>query len=61
MLEEAVEIIRALWRGCAVTYRGRQFDVESAKVWDLPDTAPPIDIAVSGPETATWPGATPTP
>ena len=49
MLEEAVQIIRALWAGGTVTYRGRHFDVESAKVWDLPDTPPPIGIAVSGP------------
>jgi len=49
MLEEAVEIIRALWAGDTVTYRGKHFDVESAKVWDLPETAPPIGIAVSGP------------
>jgi G6PDH family F420-dependent oxidoreductase len=49
MLAEAVEIIRALWAGGTVTYRGRHFEVESAKVWDLPDTAPPIGIAVSGP------------
>jgi G6PDH family F420-dependent oxidoreductase len=48
MLEEAVEIIRALWSGDTVTYKGKYFDVESAKVWDLPDTAPPIGIAVSG-------------
>jgi G6PDH family F420-dependent oxidoreductase len=34
--------------GNTVTYRGKHFDVESAKVWDLPDTAPPIGIAVSG-------------
>src|SRR5260370_580115 len=49
MLEEAVEIIRVLWEGGTVTYRGKHFDVESAKVWDLPDTPPPIGIAVSGP------------
>jgi G6PDH family F420-dependent oxidoreductase len=49
MLEEAVEIIRALWAGGTVTYRGRHFNVESAKVWDLPDVPPPIGIAVSGP------------
>jgi G6PDH family F420-dependent oxidoreductase len=49
MLEEAVEIIRALWAGGSVTYRGGHFDVESARVWDLPETAPPIGIAVSGP------------
>src|SRR6202049_1583551 len=49
MLEEAVEIIRALWAGGTVTYRGKHFGVESAKVWDLPDSSPPIGIAVSGP------------
>jgi G6PDH family F420-dependent oxidoreductase len=49
MLEEAVQIIRALWEGGNVTYRGKHFDVESAKVWDLPDRPPPIGIAVSGP------------
>jgi G6PDH family F420-dependent oxidoreductase len=48
MLEEAVEIIRSLWEGGMVTYRGKHFDVESARVWDLPDVAPPIGIAVSG-------------
>jgi G6PDH family F420-dependent oxidoreductase len=49
MLEEAVVIIRALWAGGTVTYRGKHFEVESAKVWDLPDTAPPVGVAVSGP------------
>ncbi|MDQ1380084.1 MAG: hypothetical protein QOG65_2272 [Actinomycetota bacterium] len=48
MLEEAIEIISALWAGDTVTYRGEHFDVESAKIWDLPDIAPPIGIAVSG-------------
>jgi G6PDH family F420-dependent oxidoreductase len=48
MLEEAVEIIRALWEGGMVTYRGKHFDVESAKIWDLPAVLPPIGIAVSG-------------
>ncbi len=56
MLEEAVEIIRALWAGGTVTYRGKHFDVESARVWDLPDTFPPIGIAVSGPESCRLPG-----
>jgi G6PDH family F420-dependent oxidoreductase len=49
MLAEAVEIIRALWAGGMVTYRGKHFQVESAKLWDLPEVAPPIGIAVSGP------------
>ncbi|MCK8677720.1 MULTISPECIES: LLM class F420-dependent oxidoreductase [Streptomyces] len=48
MLEEAVEIIRALFGGRHVNHRGTHFDVESAKLWDLPDAPPPIGIAVSG-------------
>jgi G6PDH family F420-dependent oxidoreductase len=47
-LVEAVEIIRALFAGGYVNYRGTHFSAESAKLWDLPDTAPPIGIAVSG-------------
>jgi alkanesulfonate monooxygenase SsuD/methylene tetrahydromethanopterin reductase-like flavin-dependent oxidoreductase (luciferase family) len=61
MLEEAVEIIRALWAGGAVTYRGKHFDVESARVWDLPEVAPPIGIAVSGRRVVGWRGGTPMP
>jgi G6PDH family F420-dependent oxidoreductase len=49
MLEEAVEIIRSLWAGDTVTRRGKHFEVESAKIWDLPASPPPIGIAVSGP------------
>src|ERR1700704_2467921 len=50
MLAEAVDIIRALWSGETVTYRGKHFDVETAKIGDRPDAPPPIGIAVSGPE-----------
>jgi G6PDH family F420-dependent oxidoreductase len=46
--EEALEIIRSLLGGGYVNYRGRHFQVESAKIWDLPDTPPPIGVAVSG-------------
>jgi len=49
MLTEAVEIIRALFDGGYVDYRGKHFDVEAAKLWDLPEEAPPIGLAVSGP------------
>ncbi|MFD5782263.1 LLM class F420-dependent oxidoreductase [Streptomyces sp. NPDC058220] len=48
MLEEAVEIIRALFAGGYVNHHGAHFDVESAKLWDLPDRLPPIGVAVSG-------------
>ncbi|WP_069816585.1 LLM class F420-dependent oxidoreductase [Streptomyces sp. TP-A0874] len=48
MLDEAVRIIRALFEGGYVNHHGEHYDVESAKLWDLPDTPPPIGIAVSG-------------
>ncbi len=48
MLEEAVDIIRALFEGDDVSYRGRYFDVDSAKLWDRPPAAPPIGLAASG-------------
>jgi G6PDH family F420-dependent oxidoreductase len=48
MLEEAVEIIRSLFAGENVNHHGDHFDVENARLWDLPDTAPPIGVAVSG-------------
>jgi G6PDH family F420-dependent oxidoreductase len=51
MLSEAVDIISGLFDGDAggrVNYRGRHFDVEQAKLWDLPDERVPIGIAVSG-------------
>lgn len=57
-LAEAVEIIKALWSGDYVDYRGKYFDVDSARLWDLPDQAPPIGIAVSGRQSASLAGAT---
>ncbi len=51
MLSEAVEIISALFDGEGhVNFRGRYFDVETAKLWDLPSERVPIGIAVSGPD-----------
>ncbi|TXJ76148.1 LLM class F420-dependent oxidoreductase [Streptomyces lavendulae] len=48
MLEEAVDIIRALFGGEHVTRHGRHYQVESARLWDVPEPPPPIGIAVSG-------------
>jgi G6PDH family F420-dependent oxidoreductase len=49
MLVEAIQIIRDLFDGDGYTnVRGEHFDVESAKLWDLPDTRVPIAVAVSG-------------
>jgi G6PDH family F420-dependent oxidoreductase len=49
MLEEAVEIIRELFSGDYVTFRGIHFDVEGARLFDCPDTPPEIGIAAGGP------------
>ncbi|WP_110182726.1 TIGR03557 family F420-dependent LLM class oxidoreductase [Nocardioides solisilvae] len=48
MLVEALEIINALFDGGYVTHHGVHFDVDSAKLWDLPETRVPIGAAVSG-------------
>jgi G6PDH family F420-dependent oxidoreductase len=50
MLAEAVQIIRALLDGERVNFHGRHFDVDSARLWDLPDERVPIAIAASGPD-----------
>lgn len=58
MLEEAVEIIGALFDGeGTVNYRGRHFQVESAVLYDLPEQRVPIGIAVSGPDSCRLAGA----
>ncbi|TXG89345.1 LLM class F420-dependent oxidoreductase [Rhodococcus rhodnii] len=48
MLVEAVELIRELHTGELITFRGEYFDADSARLWDVPDTAVPIGIAISG-------------
>jgi G6PDH family F420-dependent oxidoreductase len=48
MLVDAVHIIRGLFAGEAVTYRGSHLQTEAARLWDLPDEPPAIGIAVSG-------------
>ena len=48
MLEEAVEIIRKLWRGGLVSHRGRHYTVDRARLYSVPDEPPPIAVAASG-------------
>jgi G6PDH family F420-dependent oxidoreductase len=50
MLEEAVEVIRALWTGEDVSHRGRHYTVENARIWSLPETLPRISISGFGPK-----------
>jgi coenzyme F420-dependent glucose-6-phosphate dehydrogenase len=48
-LMEAIEIIQALFTGKVIKHRGTHFNVESAKLYTLPDAPPPIYVATSGP------------
>jgi G6PDH family F420-dependent oxidoreductase len=48
MLAEAIGMIRALWGGEWVTERGTFFDVEDARIYDLPDEPIPLVMGVSG-------------
>ena len=52
MLEEAVEIIRELWKGEVTSHHGRHYTVENARIFTLPDELPPIHVAASGPRMA---------
>ncbi len=59
MLSEAIEIISRLFDGEeSVNFRGRHFDVEQAKLWDLPGRRVPIGVAVSGEASCRLAGAT---
>ena len=48
MLEEAVEVIRLLWKGGNQNYKGDHYTVENARIYTLPDPPPEIYIAASG-------------
>jgi len=48
MLVEAIDVIRQLHTGDLVTHHGDYFDVDSARIWDLPDEPVQIGVAVGG-------------
>lgn len=58
MLAEAIEIMRLLWEGGYHSYRGEYFDVEDARVFDLPDDPVPTAVAAGGPRAAALAGRT---
>ena len=45
MLEEALEVIRALWTGESTTHHGKYYTVEDARLFDLPED--PIRVLIS--------------
>ncbi|MER3486076.1 MAG: LLM class F420-dependent oxidoreductase [Chloroflexota bacterium] len=48
-LAESIEIIQQLFTGKVVKYRSQHFNVESAKLYTLPPSPPPIYVATAGP------------
>ncbi|MGE3272612.1 MAG: TIGR03557 family F420-dependent LLM class oxidoreductase [Chloroflexota bacterium] len=52
MLDEAIEVIRALWQGDFVSHRGPYYTVENARIYSLPQQPPPIYVAASGERSA---------
>jgi len=56
MLEEAVGVIRELWRGEVTSHRGRYYTVQNAQLYTLPEEAPPVHVAAGGPRMAEMAG-----
>jgi G6PDH family F420-dependent oxidoreductase len=48
MLSEAIVIIRQLLSGELVDHKGEYFQVDSARIWDVPEEPVTIGVAVSG-------------
>jgi coenzyme F420-dependent glucose-6-phosphate dehydrogenase len=52
MLEEAVEIIRELWKGDYTTIRGDWFEVDGARLYTLPEEPIELYVAAAAPRAA---------
>jgi G6PDH family F420-dependent oxidoreductase len=50
MLEESVEIMRALWDGGNVSFDGQHYVVDRARLYSLPDEPPPVYVSAFGPQ-----------
>jgi G6PDH family F420-dependent oxidoreductase len=50
MLEEAVDVMRALWRGGYVDHHGEYYTVENARIYTLPDEPIPVYVSGFGPK-----------
>jgi G6PDH family F420-dependent oxidoreductase len=48
MLEEAVEVMRKLWKGKLTSHDGRFYQVENARIYSLPDEPPPVLMSALG-------------
>jgi G6PDH family F420-dependent oxidoreductase len=52
MLEEAVDVLRTLWKGEFVDHHGPYFTVENARIYTLPGKPIPIYVSGFGPKAA---------
>jgi len=52
-LEEAIDIIRLLWSGEMISYPGNYYEVERARLYDLPAKPIEIVVGISGDKSAT--------
>jgi len=55
-LEEAIAVIRLLWEGGNKSHHGRNYTVENARLYTLPEEPPPLLVAVGGPQSAEMAG-----
>lgn len=51
-LIEAIQLIRQLWSGERTSFRGRYFQTDQLKLYDLPPRQPQIFVAAGGPKSA---------
>jgi G6PDH family F420-dependent oxidoreductase len=50
MLEDAVEVLRALWKGTFVDHHSEYYTVEEARIYTLPDEPIPVYVSGFGPK-----------
>ncbi len=48
MLSESIDVIRKLWTGELVSHRGTHYEVDRARIFDVPESPPPIMVAAAG-------------
>ncbi len=52
MLEEAVAVMRELWKGDVVSHRGPHYTVRNARIYTRPTAPPPVYVSGFGPKAA---------
>ncbi|HYM64649.1 MAG TPA: TIGR03557 family F420-dependent LLM class oxidoreductase [Gaiellaceae bacterium] len=52
MLDEAVEVMRLLWKGELCSFEGKHYRVEDARIYTLPEKPIEVVVAAGGPEAA---------